>query len=107
VTSDRLDDLPEAFVRRLDRLHRGRNRARVADHVGVREVHDREAVPVLLELGDEARRHLAGGHLRLVVIARDFTRRRDEDSSLATPFRLASAVEEVRDVCVLLSLRDV
>ena len=40
----RLDDPPEGRVGRLDGAHDGGDHARVADHVGVREVDDAEAV---------------------------------------------------------------
>ena len=50
---DRLDDLAEARVDRLDRLHRRRDDAGVADHVGVREVDDPEARLVLRPRRDE------------------------------------------------------
>ena len=39
---DGVDHLLQAPVDRLDRLHRGRDHAGVADHVGVREVDDPE-----------------------------------------------------------------
>src|SRR5207244_11504785 len=58
----------------------------------------------LADLGGEASGHLPGRHLRFVVVARDVPRARDEDPSLAGPLVLAAAVEEVRDVCVLLRL---
>ena len=42
----RLDDTAERGVRRLDGADDGRDHARVADHVGIREVDDAEAVAV-------------------------------------------------------------
>ena len=54
AASTAVDDHAEASVRGLDGLDDGRDRARVADHVRVREVDDREAVAVA-DLGREAR----------------------------------------------------
>ena len=78
----------------------------VPDHVGVREVDDAERVAVP-DLADDAVGDLVGGHLRLLVVARDVSRARDEHTRLARPRVLAPAVEEVRDVGVLLRLGDV
>ena len=50
---------PETGVDGLDRTHDRRNDPRVTDHVGIREVHDREAVAVadrLFELPLDLRR---------------------------------------------------
>ena len=102
----RLDDLAEAGVGRLDRRDDRRDHAGVADHVRVREVDDAEPV-ALGERIDDPCRHLAGGHLRLQVVARDVAGRRDEDPLLPAPRLLDAAVEEVRDVRVLLGLRRV
>ncbi len=75
----------------------------MADHVGVREVDDAEpvAVPDLLDdlVCDLVRRHRG-----LEVVARDIARARDEGPRLARPRLLTAAVEEVRDVGVLLRL---
>ena len=49
-------------------------------------------------------RDLLRGHLRLQIVARDIARRRDENPRLALPLALLAAVEEVRDVRVLLRL---
>ena len=75
----------EARVGRLDRRDDGRDRARVADHVRVREVDDREAVAVA-DLGRRSASATSRGrHLRLVVVARHVARARDEDPRLARP----------------------
>ena len=59
------------------------------------------------KLGSETVGDLRDGHLRLLVVGGDVPRRRHEDAGLAGPLLLASAVEEVRDVSVLLGLGDV
>ena len=84
----------------------GGDRAGVTDHVGVREVDDAERVAVA-DLVDDALGDLVGGHLRLVVVARHVARARHELARLPGPRVLAAAVEEVRDVGVLLGLGDV
>ena len=80
---DRVDDLAEAAVDGLDRLDRGGDHARVADHVGVREVDDPEARRVLAPGRDERRRRLGRAHLRLVVVGRHVARARHELAPLA------------------------
>ena len=89
------------------RPDRGRDRARVPDHVRVREVDDPEAVVVRAPVLDERRGRLARAHLRLVVVGRHVARRVHERALLARVRVLLAAVEEVRDVRVLLGLRDV
>ena len=99
---------PEALVDGLDRLHRGRDHAGVPDHVGVGEVDDPEA-----QAGPRARRATnasaacARAHLRLVVVGGHVARRGHQLAALAGLRRLLAAVEEVRDVRVLLGLGDV
>ena len=78
----------------------------MADHVRVREVDDPEPVTVS-DLGRETGGDLGRRHLRLLVVRADVARRRNEDAGLARPLVLAAAVEEVRDVRVLLGLRHV
>ena len=101
---DGRDDLAEAAVHGLDRLHDGRDHSRVADHVGVGEVHDREAVVARLHALDEAARDLGRRHLRLLVIRADVPRGRDQHTSLPGPRLFPAAVQEVRHVGVLLRL---
>ena len=79
----------------------------VADHVGVGEVDDPEAVAVLRPVRDEGVGGGAGAHLRLVVVGGDVAGRVDQAALLPLPLLLATAVEEVGDVRVLLGLGDV
>ena len=73
------DDLAEAAVDRLDRRHRRRDDAGVADHVGVREVDDPEARLVLSPRAHERRGGLGGAHLR--ACGRTSARRAGEATS--------------------------
>ena len=104
---DRLDHLAQARVDGLDRRHRGRDHAGVADHVGVGEVDDPELRRVLAPGGDERARRGPRAHLGLVVVGRHLTRRGHELAALAVVRGLLAAVEEIRDVRVLLGLGDV
>ena len=63
----------------------------------------REGVAVR-KLGRETVGDLRDGHLRLLVVGGDVPWRRYENAGLARPLLLAPAVEEVRDVGVLLGL---
>ena len=98
-----VDDLPDRRVRRLHRLDRGREVSGVADHVGVRQVHDREVVFAAPRRVHERRRDAGRAHLRPQVVGRHL-RRGHQLAVLAGERRLAPAVEEVRDVRVLLRL---
>ena len=101
------DDPGEAGVDGLDRAHGGRDRARVPDHVGVGEVDDPEAESSADHAVDRTRRQPRRRSSR----ACDRRWRRPAASRRAgappRPLRLAPAVEEVRDVRVLLGLGDV
>jgi hypothetical protein len=77
---------------------------RVPDHVGVREVEDRKAVAPGAERRHGLGGELARAHLRLLVVRPDLARRRDQDALLPLVLVLDAAVEEVRDVRVLLCL---
>ena len=79
----------------------------VPDHVGVREVDDREGEVLLLPVPQERLGRLARAHLGLVVVGRDVARRRRQLAHLALVRLLLPAVEEVRHVRVLLGLGDV
>ena len=68
---DGRDDLAEAGVRLLDRRDGGRDHAGVADHVGVGEVDDPEAVAVLTPVLGEGLGRGGRAHLRLVVVGGD------------------------------------
>ena len=103
----RLDDVAEALVGRPRPPRHGGDRAGVADHVRIREVDRRRSGSRLPISAANRARDLAGGHLRLVVVARHVARARDEDPRLPRPLVLDAAVEEVRDVGVLLRLGDV
>ena len=76
-----LRDAPEALVDHVDRGDRRRQDAGVADHVGVREVHEHEAEALAGDGVDQAVGDGARAHLRLEVVRRrrlfgDGTRRR-------------------------------
>ena len=64
------DDLAQAAIDGLDRLHRRRDHARVPDHVGIREVDDPELGSVFAPGPDEGGRRLWRAHLRLLVVGR-------------------------------------
>ena len=96
---------PEAAVEGLDRRDRLGQLARVPDHVGVREVDHAGAEAARGEGADGLLRDLGRAHLRVEVVGRALPGR-DEDPFLAGISRLHSAVEEVRDVGVLLGLRE-
>ena len=98
---------PRQRVNDLDGLDDSRDDAGVADHVRVREVHDREAEAAGLDAFDEPARHLRRGHLRLLVVRSDITWRGDQLAGLAGPRVLPPAVQEVRHVGVFLRLRNV
>ena len=97
---------PSIAIGLLDGCDDRGDRARMADHVRVREVDDAERVAVA-DLVAHAPARPRRRHLGLQVVARDVARRRDEDPRLALPLALLAAVEEVRHVRVLLGLRDV
>ena len=101
------DHASQAPVDRLDRLDRRRDRSGVTDHVGVREVDDPEAEAAPRPLRAELVGGLRRAHLRLEVVGRNVARRVGQTALLPLPLRLATAVEEVGDVGVLLGLGDV
>ncbi len=78
----------------------------MADHVRVGVVGDDEVVRPAPDRLDEGVGHAVGRHGRLEVVGRDL-RAGDEAAILARPGHLDAAIEEVRDVGVLLRLRDV
>ena len=98
---------PRQRVDGLDRGDGGRDDAGVADHVGVGEVDDPEAVAVLRPALAERVGGRRGAHLGLVVVGGHVARRGDQAPLLPLPLLLAAAVEEVGDVGVLLGLGDV
>ena len=79
----------------------------MADHVGVGVVDDDEVERVRLELVDELVGDADGAHLRLVVVGRHVAGAGHEDALLPRDRLLDAAVEEERDVRVLLGLGDV
>ena len=100
----RLNHPLKATVDGLDPADRGGDHSGVADHVGVGEVDDREPRPVLGERLPERAGDLPRAHLRLVVVGRDVALGGYERTPLPGVRPLAAAVEEVRDVRVLLGL---
>ncbi len=75
----------------------------MADHVAVGVVDDVDLSPVLFDRGHELSGDLSGTHLRLEVVRR-YLRAWDEASLLPRFGRLRAAVQEERDVSVLLGL---
>ena len=98
---------PQAPVEDVRGLDRRRPHAGVTDHVRVRVVGDDEVVLVPAEGLDERVGDRSGAHLRREVVGRHLAIRRHEDAVLARKGLLDPAVEEVRDVRVLLRLGDV
>ena len=99
----RIDDAPD---RAVGRGHRGAGRPEVAgvsDHVGVREVHDREVVGTTRDGLHQRVGDARGAHLGAQVVGGDLGRGH-EHAVLAGERRLAAAVEEIRHVSVLLRL---
>ena len=100
----RVDNLADRGVGHLHGGERGREVAGVPDHVGVREVHDREVVCPAADRTYERRGHPGGAHLWLQVVCRDLLGRH-QLAVLSGKRLLAAPVEEVGHVCVLLGLR--
>ena len=100
---DRVNDLAYAVVGRFDRLDGCLEHAGMADHVAVCKVQDDNVVLA----GQDALDALLGdsrlAHLRLKVIGRDLGRR-NQSTVLARILLLDAAVEEERNMCVLLGL---
>ena len=94
--------------RRPPRLDHGGDHPRVADHVGVGEVHDREAVVAASRSPSAKRRAPRAADISgFRSYVGDVPGRRNEDPILPRPLLLPPAVQEVRDVRVLLGLGDV
>ena len=95
-----------ARVNGLDGRNGGRHDAGMADHVGVREVHD---VDVRLVVVDGVRKRLRNGrlaHFGLQVVRGNF--RTGNETALLAHFRLfPTAVKEERDMGVHFSFGDV
>ena len=99
-------NLADALVRHLDRLRRGLQVARVADHVAVRVVYDDEPVGVVLQAAEQFVRHVVGVHLGVRGERRGVEARFHLDLVFALGRRRGLAVEETRDVAELLGLRE-
>ena len=94
----------------VDEVRRGHPRGPdpgVADHVRVRVVGDDEVPLAGLDGRDQCVCDGGGAHLGSEVVGRDVPARRNEDALLARERLLDAAVEEVRDVGVLLRLGNV
>ena len=102
---DGRDKAAHAAVDRLDGLDDCREHARMADHVAVRVVEDDEIVLAGTDGLADLVRDLDGAHLRLEIVSRNL-RTRHENAILALVRLLNAAVEEERDVRVLLRLCD-
>ena len=103
--ADRLAEPAETGVDRLDRAHRRRKLARVADHVGAGVVDDDQVEAAAVDGLDQFVGHLEGRHLGFQVVGGDLGRRH-QDAFLAREQRLLAAVEEECHVGVLLGLGD-
>src|SRR2546423_9970651 len=101
--AERLRYPVEACVNVLDGLDGLLKIAGVADHVGVREVDDEDIGLALFNATQDFVCDFEGGHLRHQIVGRDL-RRRHEQTALGRKFFFGAAVEEVRDVRVLLRL---
>ncbi len=104
--SNRRDDRADSGIDRLDRAYGSREVAGVADHVAVGVVDDVDVGLVGLDRAHELRGDFRRAHLGLQVVGRDL-RAGHEHASLARLRGLGAAVEEERDVRVLLGLGDV
>jgi hypothetical protein len=96
----------ETCVDGLDRSNARADHTRVSDHVGIRVVHEHEAIVVLRKGFEQRVRDGDRTHLGLQVVGRHVARRGDQDAILARERLLAPAVEEVGDVRVFLGLGD-
>ncbi len=102
--ADHLDEAAEATIDRLDRLDRRLDHPRVPYHVGVGVVQDEEPVGRIAEPAHRFVGQLPRAHLGLQVVGRDLGRRHQR-ALLTWKWDLLAAVEEIRDVRVLLGLR--
>ncbi len=101
--ANRVDDFADARIDRFDGTNRCAE-SRVPDHVRVREIDEDEIVlpaddGVAHGIGDAG-----GGHLGLEVVGRHFLGRREHLAIFPFEGFLATAVEEVRHVRILLGL---
>ena len=80
----------------------------MADHVAVGEVQNDHVVLVLIDAGKYCVSHFIGAHFGLQIEGRNLLRgrRRNQDAILAGEGALFAAVEEERDVRVLLRFGD-
>ena len=101
----RVHDLADALIHGLDGLDGGVVVAGVTDHVAVGKVEDDDVIRAGLNALDALFRDLVGAHLGLEVVGRDLGRG-NEHTVLAGVGRFNAAVEEERDMGVLLGLRD-
>ena len=75
----------------------------VADHVGIREVDDKNIRLTFINAAQKLVRDFERRHFGLQIVCRDL-RRRNQQALFACKLRLHATVEEVSDVRVLLSL---
>ena len=105
LRADSVDDLAHAGIHRFDGGDGGGNDARVADHIGIREVHDVHIGLIGIDRRSQRARDFRFAHLRLQIIRGDLGAG-DEASLLPRLGLLAPAVEEERDVRILLGFGD-
>ena len=101
-----LADFTDTLVDRLNGFDRCLHDAGMTNHVAVGEIADDDVVFAGTHLFAEGIADLFGAHLRHQVIGRELPRRRDQHAVLAGILLFHTAVEEERDMRVLLSLGD-
>ena len=104
---DLLDDLTQAFVHGLHSENGRWSHPGVSDHVGVGEVEHRKARVFVAEPRQERVGDIAGAHLWLVVVGGHVALGWDQLAPFTGERLLDSAVEEVRNVWILLGLSHV
>ena len=103
--ANRVDDLADAGIDRLDGGNGSGDDARVTDHVGVREVHDVHIGLVGIDRRGQGVRDRRLAHLGLQIVCGNL-RAGDEASLLPRLGLLATAIEEECDVRILLGFGD-
>ncbi len=99
-----VDDGADSAVDRFDGVDRRVELARMTDHVGVGEIDEHEVVLLASNRRRGRVGHLRLAHLGLFVVRLHVARRGNHLPVLALEGLFAAAVEEVRDVRVLLGL---
>ena len=106
-SAHRVDNVSKLPIDFLDRTDDGRDVTRVPDHVRVRKVDDHEARHAISNACDRGRGHAGSTHLGLKVVRCNIAGRGNHAARFPRVCELASAIEEVRHVGILLGLGDV